>query len=404
MHYLFFYIFIAIATYTRMSVPRLFFLLLLTGIPGANAQTNYLKGYYITNSQDTIRGYIEYLSEKKNFRVCTFKKDLDGKVEKFYPEDIKGFVIGNAEAYETHLYRHRKGEQLYGFFKVMLRGKLSLLRYQSRFFAMDSVGKVHELSKRKELDGIKIRVDYSGMGMLRVLMKDCPEVSGRYLEHQYKTSTNFVEIFQKYYDCIRSPVYPNEKIVIKPHVDLGVQGVATLTRLALDVGMERVQLEDEITLSVGGFASFFIPKVNESLRVVLEATYGKYSYYAFFNSGSTNNDLFVNYSGLKVPFILRYNFKRLFFDIGFQNQFILKPEYQWRVETVQQDNVYTEYGEITPLARWSGGYLGGLGMQYKVAGHTLRSSLRYTRNFSATPSSKPVFQALEINLSFQFTR
>lgn len=387
-----------------MSVSRFFILLFVAGITSAYAQTNYIKGYYITNSQDTIRGYIEYLSEKKNFRVCTFKKDMDGNVEKFHPQDIKGFVIGNAEVYETHLYRHRKGEQLYGFFKVMLRGKLSLLRYQSRFFALDTVGNVHELSKRKELDGIKIRVDYSGMGMLRVLMKDCPEVSGSYLDHQYKTATNFMEIFQKYYNCIGSPVYPNEKIVIKPHVDLGIQGVATVTRLALDVGMERVQLDDEITLGVGGFASIFLPKVNERLRLLLEATYGAYSYYTFFSSGSTNNDLFVNYSGLKVPVILRYNFKRWFVDVGFQNQLILKPEYQWRIETILQDKVYTEYGEITPLDRWSGGYLGGLGLQYNVAGHTLRSSLRYTRNFSATPPSKPVFQALELHLSFQFTR
>jgi len=404
MQYLFFYIFIAITTYTRMSVSRFFILLFLTGIPGAYAQTNYIKGYYITNSQDTIRGYIEYLSEKKNFRVCSFKNELDGRVQKFYPEDIKGFVIGDVEVYETHSYRHRKGEQLYGFFKVMMRGKLSLLRYQSRFFAMDSVGQVHEVSKRKELEGIKIRVDYAGMGMLRVLMKDCPEISGSYLEHQYKTATNFMEIFQKYYTCMGSPVAPAEKIVIKPHVDLGILGVASVTRLALDVGAERVQMDDEITVGVGGFASIFLPKVNERWRLVLEGTYGAYSYYSFFSSGSTNNDLFINYSALKVPVIFRYNFNRLFFDIGFQNQFILNPEYEWRVETILQDKVYTDYGQVTPLNGWMGGYLAGLGLQYKVAGHTLRSSLRYTRNFSATPSSKPVFQALELNLSFQLTR
>lgn len=169
-----------------------------------HAQTNFQKGYYIATTQDTIRGYIDYRSERRNYRLCVFKESLNSEAVRLYPQDIMGFGIENQDFYVKRSFISRKGEEIDGFFKVIIRGKLSLLRYQSRYFAENENKDLFEISQRKEVSGRKIRDDYHGLGTLKILLKDCSEISESYLEKEYKLTAHFADIFKRHcpFKCV----------------------------------------------------------------------------------------------------------------------------------------------------------------------------------------------------------
>lgn len=379
----------------------LLFFIFLTCFINVNAQTNFIKGYYVNNAQDTIHGYVDYRSEKRNYNILVFKKELNSKPIRLNPEDIIGFTVDNKDFYEKQNFKNRKGEALYGFFRIIIRGKLSLLRYHSRYFAKNLEGEVFEISKRTELSDGKIREDYYGLGMLKVLMKDCNGISSDFLEKEYKSTSNFIRIFRIYNSCVNSALLEPSKVTIKPHLDLGVIVSPTITKLSLGSSLKDASFDKELSLGFGVFASLFLPKVDENIRLVLEANYSKYSQYAYFSSGNTNNDLFVDYSSVKIPVFIRYSFNRFFFDAGIQTQFITNQNFRWRIETIQQSNIYTDEGEVTPLNNRTTGYLVGVGLKQSILNHPVRASIRFSHVQALNHPNKPMFRTVELSISFQ---
>jgi hypothetical protein len=388
-----------------MSVTKVsLFLIFLFGAVTLKAQTNFLKGYYITATQDTIQGYIDYRSEQRNYKVCVFRETLNSKSITIYPQDIVGFAVENKDLYEKHAFLSRTGEEMYGFFKVIVRGNLSLLRYQSRYFAKNSEGDMFEISKRRIVSDGKVREDYYGLGMLVVLMKACDEITGSFLEKEYKSTSNLIHLFKRYNSCIGSSIFESGAIKIKPHLDFAGQVALTASNLSFSSSLEKAKPGTDLSFGFGGFASLFLPRVDERIRLLLEVSYGQYGEYSYFTSGNTVNDLFVDYKYVKTPVFIRYSNNKLFLDIGFQNQFILNEDLKWRVETVQLDNVFTRDGRMIPFNKLSSGLLVGLGIRYKVSNRVIMSSVRFSASRASSHQYKPRFQTLELNISIQLTK
>lgn len=385
-----------------MRPAILLFPIYLLGLMSLQAQTNFLKGYYITTSQDTVHGYVDYRSERRNYKLCVFKKTLSDKVVRFYPQDIVGFGVENKDLYVRQSFGNRKGETLDGFFRVVVRGKLTLLRYQSRYFVKATSGKLQEITKRNEVSDRKIREDFAGLGVLKFLMNDCAEISGAYLEEEYKSTANFSKIFKKYNSCFGSSSgFEAQKIKIKSHLDVGIQMSPVITDLDLSGILGDPKLGSDYSFSGGAFASIFLPKVNEKARLLLEANYGKSSHYAYFSSSSINNDLFVDYTYLKAPIFIRYSFNKFFIDLGMQNQLILNQNTKWRVETILQNTVLTSERSIPAFNSWTYGYMAGFGTKYMVANHAIRSSMRFSQTRVVSHVNKPIFQTIELCFSIQ---
>ena len=55
------------------------------------SQENYKPAYYVTNSNDTVRGFINFRSDEINAQQCNFKKSESSAVQVFYPADIFGY-------------------------------------------------------------------------------------------------------------------------------------------------------------------------------------------------------------------------------------------------------------------------------------------------------------------------
>ncbi len=55
------------------------------------SQRNYQEGYVIPLQGDTLRGWIDFRSDKLNSTTCTFKADLTAQEREYYPKDIYGY-------------------------------------------------------------------------------------------------------------------------------------------------------------------------------------------------------------------------------------------------------------------------------------------------------------------------
>jgi len=378
--------------------------LIFFNVVQAQAQTNFLNGYYINLEGDTVRGYIDYRSQSRNFSVCGYKSDLTAKTIKLFPDEILGFAISDAEFYERHSFKGRKDETLYGFFNVIIRGKLSLLQYEDRYFVKNDKNEVLEITKTQTTSNGTIKADYYGLGILKVLMQDCAETNSAFLEDQYNSTPNYTYIFQKYNRCVSSPFYKTKKVKIKPHVDFGLQASLSATRLNFSSTLGLASLESDFSGGGGVYASLFIPKVSDNLRLMIEATYGRYNQYDYFIDENQSNDLFVKYSMIKLPVFFRISSNKLFFDFGIQNQFILNQDITWRVETTIQNTIFTQNGEVVPLNTASIGILAGAGVQYDLFDRVARTSLRYSQTKSSKHPNQPIYQTVEIIVSLQLKK
>ncbi|MBB6500435.1 hypothetical protein [Pedobacter cryoconitis] len=76
-------------------------LLLLSGIPVfCFAQSNFQKGYVVTNNKDTIAGYIDFVEQTKNPVSITFKTALESQTQTFNTANCSAFSINEMEAYQ----------------------------------------------------------------------------------------------------------------------------------------------------------------------------------------------------------------------------------------------------------------------------------------------------------------
>src|SRR5688572_27571957 len=188
------------------------------------AQTSFVKGYYVTTRGDSVRGYLSYLSDSKNIKGCVYKKDLSSEAIRLFPKDIVGYAFEDKVFYERMEFKGRPSDEaLQGFVRVVVRGRLTLLAYENRYFVREESGAVSEITKARATNSNKTVSDYYGLGILKTLMSsDCPSMRDL-LDVEYRGTPNFERIFRQYYKCAGISVAPSAKVKIKPRVDVGIQ-------------------------------------------------------------------------------------------------------------------------------------------------------------------------------------
>jgi hypothetical protein len=63
--------------------------------PFIYSKNNFLKGYVITNTSDTIEGYIDFVRDENLSKLCVFKHNLNSEKIRYQPTDLIGFGILN---------------------------------------------------------------------------------------------------------------------------------------------------------------------------------------------------------------------------------------------------------------------------------------------------------------------
>ena len=135
-----------------MQTHRCFFLsvLLVFCIGNANAQSsdkarNPVKGYVITNDNDTIYGTIDYLTGEENAAACRFRRDGEAAFSLYSPGDIQGYRFTDGSVYYASRTFPLNGREVKIFAEYLLKGGVSLYRYMTNgntyYFMTNADGK-----------------------------------------------------------------------------------------------------------------------------------------------------------------------------------------------------------------------------------------------------------------------
>lgn len=368
----------------------------------AFSQTNFLPGYYITLNHDTVRGYIDYRLENRNHNECFFKDGMSEEAVKLSPNQIDGFVVNDIDYYERRTHKTRRGEELYGFFKVIIRGEVSLLLYRSEYYAVDKTGRMYDLSEKFVDSGGGKRKDYYRLGVIKALTRDCEELSNQ-LNKRYRTNDQLPDILQEYHECRGLSFYRTRKIKIGASTQWGISAAAVSSELFFKaVGFENSDFNKKVLPEFGPYLSIFLPRVGDKTRLITEVLYGQNKTYSFFTDKNVSNDFFAEYSYLRIPAYFRYTPSAFFMEGGLQGQVIVSQDLRWRVETYNEGRVNTEDRSPGSLPFQSLGFIAGAGLKFYAGNINIQTAVRFSRTIGFDAMYKPHFQRLEFNLKLGF--
>ena len=95
-----------------------------------SAQVNPQKGYIITNEGDTIHGTIDYRSDARNARECSFMAEGQAQYTALTPADIRGYRFADNGIYYVTRTFPVDGQQKTFFAEYLLQGGVSLYHHK----------------------------------------------------------------------------------------------------------------------------------------------------------------------------------------------------------------------------------------------------------------------------------
>lgn len=152
-------------------------------ICGSISASNYYPGCIITQAGDTIRGFIDFRTDKVNAKRCTFKQTENSQAVVYSPNDISGYQIDDYKYYTSRDIT-LTGITKKVFLEFMVKGIVNLYYYeeegQAYYFFEKQGGTMEMVTKRPdEIKDDYVKVDNKYDGMVRYIFNDCPAIANR---------------------------------------------------------------------------------------------------------------------------------------------------------------------------------------------------------------------------------
>lgn len=150
-----------------------------------SAQNDFLPGYIVKNTGDTVKGFIFMGSSKENCQKCVFKANKEAKSVTYLPADLQSYHFENSLFYFS---REVMVENVMKkvFLEWAVKGKLDLYLYDDprkamRYFVDKADSGFVELlnTKRQSTDSLGVRFlkenrEYAAT--LAIMLQDCPTI------------------------------------------------------------------------------------------------------------------------------------------------------------------------------------------------------------------------------------
>lgn len=364
----------------------------------AFSQENYIPGYVIKNSTDTLFGYIDYRNWEKNPNKIYFKTNIENSPISFNPTDIIEFRV-EGEIYVSGIIYNEvspiKTDKLNNdpqintkvdttFLQTLFNGEKGLYYYQNsdgreNFYIKQNTGFDLLIYKRylKQQNGKPtIAENRKYLGQLTLYLNDCETINSKLENTSYKQRSLF-ELFQFYYNCTQSNISFQKKIE-KIHTEVGVLAGVSLTSLEFRHNYYAYLVEagynPSINFSSGIFFDFILPRnlrkwsINNEIFFSTYKVNGSYEEYEneYYYSVTTTE---IGYSYLKINNLVRFKYPIgqlfLFLNGGMSNGFALNERNYKKIES----RFYTTETVVEELAlddtrKYEQGYILGIGLKY----------------------------------------
>lgn len=376
-------------------------------------QTDYRKGYIITNESDTIRGLIDYRGDIRNMKICSYKSSENTSPIEYYPTQIAGYRFDEGRYFVSKYIKQSPISDTV-FVEFLVNGINNLFFFNnvnySAYFIESSNGELMELKasleKKVEIEGRNyMKKDNRYIGLLTYAFSDCPELKKEIQKtdlthnslisltkkyHEYKCSDEACIIYQKRIEVLR--------VEIQPFIGYAFSHISFENS-----DLENIEFQMSHTPLIGLSLNFIIPRINEKISLLLNSTFNKDYFYGQNTISNSSLTEFYYYhlhkSNLNNSIAIQYTYPKgrirpECFIGGFGN-IILDSDCKLSVEKFQNQIVRTYNSEYDLFNKTEFGYLCGIGAEYHIfknlKGFTnfiyLFSSQEKDYNFKANISS-----------------
>lgn len=168
-----------------------------------NAQSNYKKGYILTNNNDTINGLIDFRTDKSNSSICRFKSSSHATEQIFHPGEIKGYRLINERKYYVSHPITVDSVSMNVFLEFLVKGIKNLYFYPGEidyYFFENEDGRMIPLSKKtNQIVDYKFKIDLKYRGILGYVFRDCDPVLKK-VENVGLGRSSMIELTKRYHD------------------------------------------------------------------------------------------------------------------------------------------------------------------------------------------------------------
>jgi hypothetical protein len=165
----------------RIIILTTLFSFLLSAI-SLHAEDKFRTGYIITNTKDTVRGYLQQYNINA-FTKCNFKKSLDDKITEYLPGDIFAYRYDDDGKFFISKEAPLEGGNRIFFLEYLIQGKANVYFMRDisdHFFIETEKNKIIELSQNPILihkeDGTMYYKESTFKGKIRYMLSDCPDM------------------------------------------------------------------------------------------------------------------------------------------------------------------------------------------------------------------------------------
>jgi hypothetical protein len=295
------------------------------------AKKNFVEGFLLLKSGDTLKGFLDSHSPKKEFQLVKFKKTRDGVVEEFNSGQLKSYGINGGKQFESVLIGSSEI-----FFEVMVNGSPGLLFDGEKYFLrMNDKMILLDYYKRKVI--VDNRAFMSSVtpykDTLRKIFSNCPSLSNRISKLEYR-GISLNKLVVDYNKCVGTKFSENNnkpwlKINHSYAVGLAYSDLSLLTEDFPNLGIGK--MTKSISPILGIMLELGSPRSNSNLRFISEFLlhHNTYKWESSFKSSLANYNYSANLSvtSLKIPLGLKYYFltqsQGTYVKVGFLSELVL---------------------------------------------------------------------------------
>ena len=331
-------------------------LILLFVAHNAFSQGDYRQGFVVTLNNDTLSGFLSYKENSSRYLICSYRKELNSETKEFGPLDISGYGFKNDHYYVS---RQVMIDSVYGnyFMELLVLGKASLLRVNSKFFLEDSEGKLFELTTvTSEVINDKGRFQHTRelfKGILAWKFSDCPKVTSK-IKSLTLDQRPLTDIFEFYNSCFALPQQSLKRLKPWSEFHIGFSGglhastLFSLDNLIYYNAINPDQFKKDKGLFGGLSMRLIFPRISESLNINIDALYKRGSHESLLENPSSYETVYLAYSSMQFPISFGYQLNsskltiRPNFELGANIDFTLNSSSYYQIEYVQAGTVRNE--------------------------------------------------------------
>ncbi|UII28272.1 hypothetical protein LVD15_07555 [Fulvivirga maritima] len=298
----------------------------------AQAQTNFVNGYFIDNQNIRTDCLIKDQDWKNNPTSFTYKLDRESQVETATIEDVQEFGISDYSKYirqtvlidrsseeikEMSSTRAPENNKETLFLMVLVEGAANLYGYQDGnlrrfFFSTQQNDSIRQLVfKSFKIDKYEIGTNQQYKQQIKVELP-CEKITDKQIENLGYNKKDLLKLFNIYNQCGKE-----ESDISTDQPSVYQRKSRNLFKLGLRVGLghdmvavksevsyyEPMETDYKITLRLGAELEFILPFWNEKVSLILEPNYK-----SFQSSNLGESGMEVDYSFIEIPLGVRYNF------------------------------------------------------------------------------------------------